>query len=145
MTQIIEILNFIADSFIHIWPYIVLTIPMAVFIKMTGATRYINKVLSFKPWISILLATAVGAFSPFCSCSVIPIIASLLIGGVPLAPVMSFWIASPLMDPEIFFLSVATIGWELAIWRLVSALIISLLAGFVTQYLLFWYTVLLIL
>jgi hypothetical protein len=33
------------------------------------------------------------------------------LGGMPPAPVMSFWIASPSMDPEIFFLSTASIGW----------------------------------
>jgi len=37
------------------------------------------------------------------------------------------------MDPEIFFLSVATIGWNLAIWRLAGTLILSLGAGFITH------------
>jgi uncharacterized membrane protein YraQ (UPF0718 family) len=84
--------------------------------------------------IAIFLATAVGAFSPFCSCGVIPVVAALLIGGVPLAPVMAFWIASPSMDPEAFFLSVATLGWKLAVWRLAATLILSLSAGFVTHF-----------
>jgi uncharacterized membrane protein YraQ (UPF0718 family) len=46
---------------------------------------------------------------------------------------MSFWIASPSMDPEIFFLSVATLGWELALWRLLATLAVSLAAGFITH------------
>jgi uncharacterized membrane protein YraQ (UPF0718 family) len=75
-------------------------------------SKYIKRAFDAKPITAILLATIVGAFSPFCSCGVIPIIAALLISGVPLAPVMSFWIASPSMDPEIFFLSVGTLGWN---------------------------------
>jgi uncharacterized membrane protein YraQ (UPF0718 family) len=47
---------------------------------------------------------------------------------------MSFWIASPSMDPEAFFLSVAAIGWELAVWRLASTLVLSLGAGLVTHF-----------
>jgi uncharacterized membrane protein YraQ (UPF0718 family) len=39
------------------------------------------------------------------------------------------------MDPEIFFLSVATIGWQLAVWRLAGTLALSLTAGFITQFL----------
>jgi uncharacterized membrane protein YraQ (UPF0718 family) len=66
---------------------------------------------------------------------VIPVISSLLIGGVPLAPVMSFWIASPSMDPEIFFLSTASIGWELSVWRLAATFGISLSAGYITHFL----------
>ena len=112
MEQIIKIAEFIINSFVHIWPYLLVTIPLAVIVQITGAAKFINKAFSKNPIISILLATIVGAFSPFCSCGVIPVITSLLIGGVPLAPVMSFWIASPSMDPEIFFLSTATIGWN---------------------------------
>ena len=84
------------------------------------------------PHIAILLAVIVGAFSPFCSCGVIPVVYSLLKGGIPLAPVMAFWIASPSMDPEIFFLSAGFLGWNLAVWRLASTLLLSLAAGYLT-------------
>ena len=123
----------IVAAFLHVWPYLLLTIPLAVAVQMSGASRYINRAFRGRPLVAVLLATAVGAFSPFCSCSVIPVVATLLIGGVPLAPVMSFWIASPSMDPEIFFLSVPMLGWELAVWRLVATLILSLSAGLLTH------------
>lgn len=132
--QLTFIIQFIWDSFLHIWPYLLLTIPLAVAVNLSGASKYINRAFVAGPLIAILLATAVGAFSPFCSCGVIPVIAALLIGGVPLAPVMAFWIASPSMDPEIFFLSVGMIGWELAVWRLVATLLLSLSAGFFTHF-----------
>jgi len=131
--QILKIAEFIANAFWQIWPYLLITIPLAVAVQMSGASKYINRAFQARPVAAIFLATAVGAFSPFCSCSVIPVVASLLIGGVPLAPVMAFWIASPSMDPEIFFLSVATIGWELAVWRVVATLLLSLSAGFITH------------
>jgi len=37
------------------------------------------------------------------------------------------------MDPEIFFLSVGTIGWNLAVWRLAGTMVMSLSAGFITH------------
>ena len=129
-----RIIDFIINSFIHVWPYLLLSIPMAVGVKMSGASRHIKRAFDGHPVTAIVLAVAVGAFSPFCSCGVIPVVASLLVGGVPLAPVMAFWIASPSMDPEIFFLSVATLGWKLAIWRLAATLAVSLLGGFVTHF-----------
>lgn len=135
LDQISTIVNFIVTAFLHIWPYLLVTIPLAVAVNLSGASRHINRAFQARPIVAIVLATAVGAFSPFCSCGVIPVISALLMSGVPLAPVMSFWIASPLMDPEIFFLSVSTIGWELAVWRLVATLILSLSAGFVTHFL----------
>jgi len=134
LDQISEILNFIVTAFLHIWPYLLVTIPLAVAVNLSGASKYINRAFQARPMVAIFLATAVGAFSPFCSCGVIPVIAALLMSGVPLAPVMSFWIASPSMDPEAFFLSVSTIGWELAVWRLAATLVLSLSAGFVTHF-----------
>lgn len=128
-----DVITGVLGGILHLWPFLLVTVPLAVLVKQTGAARVIKRALQARPVIAILLATAVGAFSPFCSCSVIPVVASLLWGGVPLGPVMSFWIASPSMDPEIFFLSVASLGWELAVWRLGSTLALSLAAGFVTQ------------
>lgn len=84
------------------WPYLLVTIPLAVAVNLSGASKYINRAFQARPVVAVLLATLVGAFSPFCSCGVIPVVVALLIGGVPLAPVMSFWIASPSMDPEAF-------------------------------------------
>ena len=131
--EVLRVGNFIVEAFLHIWPYLVVTIPLAVAVQMSGTSKYIKRAFGAKPMTAIVLATVVGAFSPFCSCGVIPVIASLLISGVPLAPVMSFWIASPSMDPEIFFLSVGMIGWDLAVWRLTATLLLSFSAGLITQ------------
>ena len=85
----------------------------------------IRAAFSGRPVVAVFLATVVGAFAPFYACSAVPVIASMLIGGVPLAPATSFWLASPSMDREIFFLSVATLGWNLAVARLVATLLVS--------------------
>lgn len=133
-TEVQFLFNFVLENLVQIWPYLLITIPVAVAVQLSGASKYIRRALTARPLLAIVLATAVGAFSPFCSCSVIPVVAALLIGGVPLAPVMSFWIASPSMDPETFFLSVATIGWNMAVWRLAATLVLSLSAGYITHF-----------
>ncbi|UCH11298.1 MAG: permease [Fidelibacterota bacterium] len=131
-----EFTVFVWNAFLHIWPYLLVTIPLAVAVRMSGIASMISKAMGSRPITSIFLATLVGAFSPFCSCGVIPVIWSLLVGGVPLAPVMSFWLASPSMDPEIFFLSVSTLGWQLALWRLGATFVLSLGGGLITHLLL---------
>jgi uncharacterized membrane protein YraQ (UPF0718 family) len=133
METIIGILDYIIESFLHSWPYLLISIPIAVAVQMSGASKYISRAFSAKPILAIFLATFVGAFSPLCSCSVVPVVAAMLIGGIPLAPVMSFWLASPSMDPEIFFLTVSSLGWDLAVWRLASTLVLSLSGGLITH------------
>jgi len=132
-THLTDIALFIANGFLKIWPYLLITIPLAVAIQMSEAAKHIRAAFGARPAKAIFLSTAVGAFSPFCGCTVIPIVASLLIAGVPLGPVMAFWVASPSMGPEIFFLSVPFLGWNLAVGRLVGTLLLSLAAGFVSH------------
>lgn len=124
-----QIVSFVAESFITMFPYLLLTIPLAVALRVSRASQFIRRAFVAQPLVAILLATLIGAFSPFCSCSVIPLIASLLIAGVPIGPVMAFWIASPTMDPEIFLLSLGMLGTDLAVARLVATLLMSIGAG----------------
>jgi hypothetical protein len=121
------------ESLVHIWPLLLISIPFAVVLRVSGLSEKLRGAFGRRPILGVFLATAAGAFGPFCSCSVVPVITSMLIGGVPLAPVMSFWIASPTMDPEIFFMSAAFLGWPLAVARLVATLLLSLSAGLITH------------
>jgi uncharacterized membrane protein YraQ (UPF0718 family) len=130
--EMLWILDFVGRAFLHILPFLALSVPLAVLLKRSGAAKRIEGTLRRNPVVSVLLATLIGAVSPFCSCGVVPVVAALLTGGVPLAPVMAFWLASPSMDPEIFFLSAGALGWELAVWRLAATFVVSLAGGFIT-------------
>jgi hypothetical protein len=111
-------------------PFFALAIAIAAYAKATGADALIAKAFSGNPVRATLLASLVGAISPFCSCGVIPLIAAMLGAGVPLAPVMAFWIASPIMDPEMFILTAAGIGFNFAVAKTLAAMAMGLLAGF---------------
>src|SRR5215218_651758 len=128
----LDVAGFVAASAWKILPVFLLSVSLGVLIRALELDGAIRRAFSHRVGVSILLATAVGAFSPFCSCTVIPLVAGLLIAGVPLAPVMAFWVASPTMDPEIFALSVGLLGWPPAVARLVATLILSLGAGYLT-------------
>src|SRR5574341_39454 len=130
--ELTALVEFVLAAVWKVWPLFLLTIVLSVLVRGLKLDRLIRAVFNRNLALSVVLAAAVGAFSPFCSCSVVPVISGLLVSGVPLAPVMAFWIASPTMDPEIFTLSVATLGWPLALARLGATLILSLGGGFLT-------------
>ncbi len=118
------------ESLWEMLPFFALAIGIAAYVKATGADALIAKVFSGNPVRATILAALVGAISPFCSCGVIPLIAAMLGAGVPLAPVMAFWIASPVMDPEMFVLTAAGIGFNFAVAKTLAAMTMGLLAGF---------------
>lgn len=111
-------------------PFFALAIGFAAYAKATSADALIAKAFSGSPVRATVFAAFVGAISPFCSCGVIPLIATMLGSGVPLAPVMAFWIASPIMDPEMFVLTAAGIGFNFAVAKTLAAVAMGLFAGF---------------
>lgn len=111
-------------------PFFALAIGVAAYAKAANADVLIARVFSGSPTRATLLAALVGAVSPFCSCGVIPLIAGMLRAGVPLAPVMAFWIASPIMDPEMFILTAAGIGFNFALAKTIAAISMGIFAGF---------------
>ncbi len=111
-------------------PFFLLAIGFAAYAKASQADALIAKAFSGHPLRSTLLAALVGAISPFCSCGVIPLIAAMLGAGVPIAPVMAFWIASPIMDPEMFVITAAGIGFNFAVAKTLAAMAMGLFAGY---------------
>ena len=125
--------GFAADALWSIAPFFLLSVLAAAWTKATGLDRQIARVFDSRPLTAVFLAALFGAFSPFCSCGVVPIIAGLLGAGVPLAPVMAFWIASPLMDPQIFLLMAAVFGLPFTVFKAATAVVMGLGAGYATH------------
>ena len=121
--------RFLAGALIGIAPFLLLAVAIAAFASASGADRLIARAFSGNPGRTIALAAVVGALSPFCSCGVIPLIAAMLRAGVPLAPVMAFWLASPIMDPEMFVLTAAGVGIGFAVAKTAAAVAMGLLGG----------------
>ena len=66
-------------------------------------------------WVQYLLGSGLGAVTPFCSCSTVPITAGLLKGGVPFGPTMAFLFSSPVLNPIIIALLLSLFGLKVTI------------------------------
>lgn len=129
-SQAFQSLRFSLQSMLQIAPFFILAIVFAGYAKATGIDAYIAKAFSGNIWMTIVLASLAGALSPFCSCGVIPLIAAMLVSGVPLAPFMAFCISSPIMDPEMFIMTASAISLNFAVAKTIAAFGMGLGAGF---------------
>lgn len=114
-------------------PYIIIAVLLIAYVKASGAERVIAKAFEGNESRMIVMAALVGGLAPFCSCEVIPFVAGLLAVGVPLGPVMAFWLSSPLIDPPMFFITTAAISFEFAIAKTIGAVALGLFGGFVIK------------
>ncbi len=124
--------GFVLDAFAWILPFLLASVLLAAWLKAAGADRVIGATVSRSPVRAVVVFAAAGALSPFCSCGVVPLIAALLAAGVPLPAVMAFWVASPLMDPEMFILMWAMLGLEFTLAKTLAAFALGLAGGFAT-------------
>jgi uncharacterized membrane protein YraQ (UPF0718 family) len=114
------------------------------FIVISYLVAIINQKLSAEKIQSILgtqrgrgyfSAAALGAITPFCTCSTIPMLVGLLKARAGFGPTMTFLFTSPLLNPFVVALFIPVLGLEVTLWYAALALSISLIAGVLLQYL----------
>lgn len=104
-------------------------------------TRYyfpvekIKDILSSRNWYGLdyLLAALLGAATPFCSCSSIPLFIGFVSAGIPLGVTFSFLIASPLVNEASLFIFPSLFGFKMTIAYNIIGIVVSILAGMIIQ------------
>ena len=128
-------LTFVAKNAWSILPYFLFSVCLSAWVTVSGFAERIKAVFNRREKIAIAGAAIAGASVPLCSCGVIPFIAAMLASGVPLGPVMAFWISSPLMSPSMFVLTAGMLGMNYAVAMLVTAVLLGAGAGYLIYFL----------
>ena len=79
------------------------------------------------------IGAGLGALTPFCSCSTIPIMLGLLKARAGFGPTMTFLIASPLLNPVIVILFIAAIGLAKTVLYMIMAISMAIAAGLILE------------
>ncbi|MDA8128449.1 MAG: permease [Betaproteobacteria bacterium] len=82
---------------------------------------------------SRFLAVGLGAVTPFCSCSSIPLFIGFVEAGIPLGVTLSFLIASPMINEVAVVVLASVIGWKFTVLYVVTGLAVALIGGFVLE------------
>ncbi|MEJ2059080.1 MAG: permease [Gammaproteobacteria bacterium] len=80
-------------------------------------------------WLARAFAVGLGAFTPFCSCSSVPLFIGFVEAGIPLGVTFSFLIASPMINEVAAVLLVGILGWKLAALYVLAGLVVAWFGG----------------
>lgn len=130
--EALETAEFVVHGLIVVAPLVVPGIVISAWVSASGAGARIARAFDGRLLRTIILASAIGAITPVCGVTVLPLMAGLLSAGVPLAPIMAFWLASPVTDPAMFATTAATLGWGFAAAKSLAAFGLGLFGGWVT-------------
>lgn len=78
-----------------------------------------------------LMAAFLGAVTPFCSCSSVPLFIGFVQAGIPLGITLTFLITSPLISEVAFVMLIGMFGWKIALLYLISGITIGMTSGLV--------------
>lgn len=124
--------RFVMWGLIVVAPIVIPGIVLAAWIIASGADAHIAGAFEGRTLRTVLAASLFGAITPVCGVTVLPLMAGLLAAGVPLAPIMAFWLSSPVTDPAMLATTAATLGLSFAIGKTLAAFGLGLFGGAIT-------------
>lgn len=124
-----ETLVFTATGLVEVAPIVAPGVLLAAWLMASGAGDRVAALFEGRTLHTVLAASVVGAILPVCGVTVLPLMVGLLAAGVPLAPVMAFWLASPVTDPAMLAATSVTLGWDFALGKVFAAIGLGLLGG----------------
>ena len=78
-----------------------------------------------------IAAAGLGVFTPFCSCSAVPLFVGFVSADVPLGVTFSYLISAPMVNEVALGLLFALVGWKVALTYLAFGLGVAIVAGWV--------------
>ncbi|MFB6318371.1 permease [Saccharicrinis sp. FJH54] len=124
------------DLLNQLWPYLVAGIVLSSLVKVFVSRQAIAAIFTGRRnAMTIVLAALLGVLSPLGSYIIIPLSAALFVVGIPLPVLMALMVSSPIINPNLFFLTAGAMGYEMAVMRVVSAFLLGVTAGYLTQFL----------
>lgn len=123
------------ELFKELWLYLLVGVILTAIFQAFINKKKLSDWVKSHSHLSIIGSAAFGVISPLGTYVCIPMAGSLYAAGTPLAPLMAFIVASPILNPTIFILTAGAFGNEMAIVRLVSGIILGVSAGYTFYFL----------
>ena len=100
---------------------------ISVFVSQASVMKYFgakaNKILSYS------VASVSGTILAVCSCTVLPLFASIYKRGAGLGPAIAFLYSGPAINVLAIILTARILGWEMGLARAIGAVIFSVIIG----------------
>ncbi len=122
------------EFFIYEVPKVLMLLALVVFgvgmLRSFVTPERTRKILACKrESVGNVLASVLGVFTPFCSCSAVPLFIGFVASGVPLGVTFSFLIAAPMVNEVALVLLFGLFGWRVAALYLITGILIAIVAG----------------
>ncbi|MFZ5826661.1 MAG: permease [Bacillota bacterium] len=106
---------------------------ISLFVSQASVIRYFSG--QARPWLAYGVASVSGTILAVCSCTVLPLFASIYRRGAGLGPAIAFLYSGPAINILAIILTARVLGWQLGLARALGAVLFSVVAGLIMAYL----------
>jgi len=133
MQYILEFFSALVELSNAMAPYILFGLFFAGIMHELVPDTLVSKHLGKDSIGSVIKATLFGVPLPVCSCGVIPLATSIKKSGASNGATLSFLISTPITGVDSILATYGVFGWVFMIYRVVTSMIISMIAGIATN------------
>ena len=106
------------------------TATLAFYLKQTISFQRLHKVFEQQAGLQgNMLAALLGAATPFCTCTAVPLFLGMLEADIPLGPAISFLLASPTINLGAVILLLVVFGWHITLFYACACLVAAVSVG----------------
>ncbi|WP_029933752.1 permease [Thiomicrospira pelophila] len=128
--QLGQAVQFFVMDVVQIFVLLGVVIYLMGLLRTLVSSERVREYVQGKPkWMARSLAIILGALTPFCSCSSVPLFIGFVEAGVPLGVTYSFLIASPMINEIALVMLISLLGWEVALLYLLAGLVVAYVGG----------------
>lgn len=129
-TRLASSVNFIIYDTMKIFVLLVVMIFIVSYIRTYVTPEKTRKMLGGKKELQYMLASMMGAVTPFCSCSSVPLFIGFVKAGTPPGVTFSFLITSPLVNEAAIAALWATMGLKATLIYTVSGILLGVIGRY---------------
>ena len=106
------------------------TATLAFYVKQTLSFKRLHEALERRPGLGgSIMGAFLGAVTPFCTCTAVPLSLGMLEADIPLGPAVSFLLASPTINLGAVILLLVVFGWHITLFYAGACLFAAVLVG----------------
>ena len=130
-STLVLILLTASDTVARLWPYVAGGIAAAALLSWAARRWPVTVPLGLPRPLAASLAVVAGAASPLPTAGVAPVVLQLRGRGLPPGPGLAFVLASLLINPQLFVLTLGALGLRFALTQLAAVLAVSAVLGLI--------------
>lgn len=133
-THVGAALHFFVMDVTKIFALLVIIIYIMGLLRAMVSPERVREFVRGRPdWQARGFAVGLGAVTPFCSCSSVPLFIGFVEAGIPLGVTFSFLIASPMINEVAAVILVGILGWKLAALYVAAGILVAWFGGIIMQ------------